>query len=384
MNPQNTLFTTRGLFLSQLADGRHIVQDVFGTCSLPFEADSTANLGAKLLNDFGIRALVDVRNTSEFPSFSEFNWNQLEFYYVAHLEYSFHDYLMNVAERAVYHDEKLALPVAYLELGHGDGARSLLELIDRNMRTAAASGKAAFRLKTLETWLVICQFQRICSEMLSLISRAITAFVDLLRAQRECINSAAESIVQLGANEVIHHGRSSYNASTAASMATISMCTSLDLLSKLIHYLDQVEPLEIKFKPAGGRHFADLTSFRGRHVSKDIAGDLMRARSTNPAIAELIQFRNDIVHSTSALELEKVYVGVGNEEVKGAPLHYSFQGWRDCLPSGQPERYLGRDFFVSKGEDIEHRVFTWLQEVIKLQLTAGQQIHEFLAGHPMT
>jgi hypothetical protein len=383
MTSANSFFTTKGLFVRRLNENRYTVHDVFGTSSLPFTTKNETELVDVLLANFKIRPLVDVQNLSEFPNYSEFSWNQLEYYYVAHLDYALHTYLMTEPQSSKYQAEKYFLPVAYLELGHGDGARRTLELIDRTVRDAIAKGTAPFSAETLETWLVINQFGRICSEIMSLISRAIASFIDLLKAQRSCIINSVPSISQLRTNEVIHHGRDSYAAATAASMSAISMCTSLDLLSKLIHYLDQLDPKALKFKAAGGCHFSDLTKLNAGRVPKEIGNELMLERRSNADIAELIQFRHDVVHSTSALELEKVYVGIATAEINDMPLYYSFQGWRDCLPNGQPERYLGRDFFIEKHQDIEQRLFTWLQSVISLQLRAGKRIHEYLLANKM-
>lgn len=371
------IFTTKGMFLRQLSENRYVVHDVFGTCSLPFEIKNSAELSTKVFDDFRIRPLVDTQCAAELPHYKDFNWDQLEYYYVAHLDYAFHRYLMTEEDLPRYYAEKLALPIAYVELGHGEGSRRILETIDKHVRESIANGPAPFST-TLDTWLVINQFERICGEILSLISRAIASFVDLLKVQRTCIVHAASSIPQLGANEVIHQGPNSYAAATAASMSAISMCTSLDLLSKLLHYLDQVEPGALKFKAAGGRHFSDLIKFKARRIPKEIGEELMHAMHSNSDVAELIQFRHDVVHSTSVLELEKVYVGFGTMETNGLPLHYSYQGWRDCLENGQPERYLGRDFFVEKQQDMEYRVFTWLQSIISLHVNSATRIHNFL------
>ncbi len=377
-------FTTKGLMLRRLDDTRYVLHDVVGTYSLPFLAATESELKGALANDFNIRLLVNLENAGEFPSYREFNWHQLEYYYAANLGYALHSYLMKPQELEKFYVETLSLPVAYLEIGHGEGSKGMLETIDKVVREAVLSNKAPFSAATLERWLVISQFGRVTSEILSLLSRAITGFINLLKAQRSCIIEARPTISQLSTNEVIHHGTDSYAAATFASMAAISMCTSLDLLSKLMHYLDQIDPSNIKFKPAGGCHFSDLTKLKSSPSLGGIATDLMHERHANPDIAQLIQFRHDVVHSTSALELEKVYVGIATPEVNGAPLHYAFQGWRDCLPNGQPVRYLGKDFFVEQHEDIEYRIFTWLQKVIALHLRAAESMHRFLIEEKKT
>jgi hypothetical protein len=73
-----------------------------------------------------------------------------------------------------------------------------------------------------------------------------------------------------------------------------------------------------------------------------------------------------------------VYVGFGTPEIKEMPLHYSFQSWRDCTETGQPERYLGREFFTGKAQEIEHRILTWIEDIINLHIETGAHIHAFL------
>lgn len=82
----------------------------------------------------------------------------------------------------------------------------------------------------------------------------------------------------------------------------------------------------------------------------------------------LIQMRHDLIHSTAALEMEKVYVGYGTGEVKDLPLHYSFIPWRDCTETGQPDRYLRRDDFASSGVDIEFQLPAWLKQSASISM----------------
>lgn len=384
MSGNSGFFTTKGLMLRSIDESRYVLHDVFGTCSLPFAAATESELTTALSTDFNVRLLVNMETAGKFPTHREFGWHQLEYYYAAHLGYAMHSYLMAPQELEKFYVEKLSLPAAYLEIGHGEGSKGVLETIDKIIREAVLSNKAPFSAATLERWLVISQFERVTSEILSLLNRAITGFINLLKAQRSCIVEARPALSQLSTKEVIHHGTDSYAAATFASMAAISMCTSLDLLSKLMHYLDQIDPNNIKFKPAGGCHFADLIKLKLSPSLGGIATDLMYERHANPDIAQLIQFRHDVVHSTSALELEKVYVGIATPEVNEAPLYYAFQGWRDCLPNGQPVRYLGKDFFVEQHEDIEYRIYTWLQKVIALHLRAVESLHRYLIEEKKT
>lgn len=376
--PVPALLATKGLFILPISDTEYVVQDALGCSSLPHLYKNRDDLERSLEANFGIRPLISVEEQFEFSSLTSFSWKELEYWYVANLDYALNEYVLLGGAQQFY-AEIYGIPIAYLELGYGDGSRNVLEHIDKIVRKLIAEGKAPFKAATLEKWLVLEQFKRIFKELMSLIHRAIEAFLDLLSLQRTCVREAVPSLPHLESNEVIHHGRDSYRASTAATMAAISLCTSLDIQSKLIHYLDQFDRSDVRFKPAGGRHFSDLRSFRPRRLPASVHGELLAAADADSGLAELIQFRHDVVHSTSAIELEKVYVGFGTPEVNSMPLHYSFQGWRDCAISGQPDRYLGRDFFIGKRRDMEHRVFTWIQLVIRLHLGAGARIHAFLS-----
>lgn len=373
----SVLFATKGLFIVPISDTKYAVQDALGHSSLPHVYRDRADLERSLQANFGVRPLVSIEEQLDLSSLTSFRWGELEHWYVAHLDYALHEYIL-ADNREQFYAETYGIPIAYSQVGHGDGSRKTLELVDKFVRRAISEGKLAFTVSTLETWLVLEQIKRIFSELMSLLHRAIDSFLDLLSTQRDCVRAAFTSLTQLNANEVIHRGRDSHRASTAATMAAISLCTSLDIQSKLIHYLDQIDGTNNRFKPAGGRHFSDLRKFKPRRLPIGVHESLLQSVDRNPAIAELIQFRHDVVHSTSAIELEKVYVGFGTPEVKDMPLHYSFQGWRDCTASGQPERYLGRDYFVGGGQDIEYRVFTWIQDVISLHLDMGGRIHSYL------
>lgn len=373
----SVLFATKSLFIVPISDSKYVVQDALGNSSLPHVYRDRADLERSLQANFRVRPLVPIEEQLDHSSLTTFRWGELEHWYVAHLDYALHEHIL-AGNQEQFHVEAYGIPIAYSQCGHGDGSRETLELVDKFIRGAISEGKLSFTASTLETWLVLEQTKRIFSELMSLLHRAIDSFLELLTTQRDCVRAAFTSLAQLNANEVIHRGRDSHRASTAATMAAISLCTSLDIQSKLIHYLDQVDKIKNRFKPAGGRHFSDLRKFKPRRLPTDIHENLLQSVDRNPAIAELIQFRHDVVHSTSAIELEKVYVGFATPEIKDMPLHYSFQGWRDCTTSGQPERYLGRDYFVGGGQDIEYRVFTWIQDVIGLHLEMGERIHSYL------
>jgi len=134
-----------------------------------------------------------------------------------------------------------------------------------------------------------------------------------------------------------------------------------------------------KFKSAQGKHFSDLNSIKENVLKKHEINTIKNIWDGLPSIKSLIQFRHDLIHNTSALELEKLYVGRATEEIHSLPMHYSFQPWRDCDVSGQPIRYLGREYFVSSGIDFEKQLCDWLLDVIKGHLKIGENIFNIIS-----
>ena len=97
--------------------------------------------------------------------------------------------------------------------------------------------------------------------------------------------------------------------------------------------------------------------------------------------SSLTQLRHDLVHSTTILEMEKIYIGFQTEEVNELPLHYSYMPWRDCLDSGQPVRYLGRDYFTSQGVDVEWQLLAWIRSIIDYHLFVGEVLYRFMKSN---
>jgi hypothetical protein len=377
--PAESMFGSKGLFIVPISTSEYVVQDARGNSSLPFIKANGESLRRDIKANFDIELLVPVSEAREFASKSAFSWAELEHWYVAHLDYALTRWLVG-DDLEDFYKECYAIPIAYLSWGYGDGSRENFEFIDKFVREQISKNEVQFSNETLEKWIVLQQFKRIFSELLSLLQRAMDSFVDLLLHQRDCVVAAWNALEQLKTNEVIHRGRDSHRVSTAATMTAISLCSSLDIQSKLIHYLDQVEKTRLKFRPAGGKHFSDLEKFKPKRIPLDLKDEILGFANGSRAVRELIQFRHDVVHSTSAIELEKVYVGFGTPEINGMPLYYAYQAWRDCGTTGQPDRYLGRDYFTGSKVAIECRSLSWIHEVVRLHLTSAARIHAFLTG----
>lgn len=149
----------------------------------------------------------------------------------------------------------MLLPNAYHDLGFGSGSRAEFEKIDRMTNEAAESGKAPFTKQFIAVRLAHLQLGRIFSDIMSLIHRSIRAFLDVLALQRLIIRDEAWSLQRLNTSEIIHSGRKSYRFATNVTFCVISLCTSLGLSSKLIHFLNGCPSPIVRFKAPQGKHF---------------------------------------------------------------------------------------------------------------------------------
>lgn len=373
-------YLTKGLLLKQLNEQTFVVEDVFGNTIPPFTSTQDT-IDEDLENLVNVKRLVPFSHTFDSSDLTSFSWSDVEYYYVVHIEYSLERYLMTAEELDSYHAFSKYLPMEYFDFGNGDGTKEEMEDADKRFRLLVENDDVPFNDKFLNRWLIVNEINRICSDIASLIIRAIRAFINLLGIQRRCIINNSVAMEQLNCQEIRHSGAESHKASTAATTSAISLCTSLDLSSKLVHYLNSISVDQPKFKPASGKHFSDLKSMQSKNIPNNSCLKIKEILDRIDGLGELIQFRHDIVHSTSAIELEKVYIGKGTPEVNGLPLYYSSQPWRDCQINGQPVRYLGRSYFTGDKTDIESRIYSWILSVISAHVEVGKSINNYLKNN---
>lgn len=370
--------TTKGQFLRNIGNDRFILEDVFGTCTLPFRIEHFEVASETVQNIARVRLLCHEADLVDLSNLPTFKWFELEKYYVASLTDNFRYWQVGSKIVPTFDMLSYVLPSIYFDYGFGEGARADLEKIDKIINAQAGAGETPFTKQYVAIKLAHIQLGRVCSDLMSLVHRAIRAFGDLLSVQRDVIGQEWWSAVQMGAPEIMHTGPKSYNAATCVTTCVISLCSSLDISSKLVHFLNGCHrPLD-KFRNAQGKHYSDLQKLKPSSLPPQLLAKIVGFGESEKEFPALVQLRHDLVHSTAALEMEKIYLGCSTDEVNGLPLHYSFMPWRDCLGSGQPERYLGREYFTSAGVDIEWQLFLWINSVIKYHLSVGMELYEFL------
>lgn len=370
-------FTSKGLFVRSISKDRYVIEDIFGTCSIPFNS-SKDKLDENLKTIGNVQKLVSLGVTHKYPDLADFNWEKLEYYYVAHIHYSFLNSILEQPDKERFQSVMGMFPLAYSDCGYGEGSKQIFESIHNQFKESCSTDDSPVNEKDLIVYLITNQVSRICSDIMSLLNRAITGYSNLLIAQRNCINESHTALSQLGVSEIVHSGKNSYQVATEITALVISLCSSLDLSAKLIQYINSIELEGLSFKGARDKQHHEVNRIASHFFSDEFIADITQLQSTFDELPELIQFRNDLIHSTSAIELEKIYVGFGHTEINDLSLYYSAQYSRDCLESGQPHRFLGRDYFSSGQLDIEVKALSWLNTVISYQVEVGKKIHAHL------
>ena len=371
-------FANKGLFIRAIGNSKYVIEDVFGNCSLPIYSE-LENLDEKTLEIANIHKLVSDAIDSEFPDLSELGGHEVDYYFNSHINYSFSRFLLAADKLNEYNSKIYIMPIAYTEFGYGDGSKSAFETIHSNILKISKEKDAPFSSEDLTIFLVTQQVQRICSDIMSFLLRTITAYTDLLRVQRLSIMEASGAIEQLNSPEIIHKGKFSYAASTAVTSLVISLCSSLDLAAKFVLYLNSINCDALEFKIAKSKNYSELRKTKPNYLPKSTIDKLIAVYADIEDLTALIQFRNDVIHSTSSIELQRLYIGRETAEVNNMYLFYGCQYWRDCEDNGQPSRYLGRDYFTDGKVDIEVKLLLWIKSVFMAHEQAGKIIHDYFS-----
>lgn len=370
-------FASKGLFIRKFDNNSYVIEDMFGNSSLSFTStEKDLNEVTKSLAN--IQKLITVSINSEFPDYSDFRWDELKIHYIINIDQALLGCLLNPDEKEYYQQIISLLPIGYLECGYGHGSKYILEIIHQNSLKRYKEEESLIQENDLSIYLVSHQVQRVCDDIISLMKRSITAYVALLNSHRNSIVKSHTTIHQLGSNEIIHRGIDTYNSASAVTSLVISICSSLDLSAKLIQFINSINPSNIVYKGIRDKQYHEINKLKPNLISIQVLDSIVQLQNTNSQIPELIQFRNDLIHSTSAIELERIYVGFETDEIKRLPLYYSAQYARDTLDSGQPVRFLGRDYFIGEKTDIEVKALEWIHSVLDYHIKVADYLNSHL------
>lgn len=288
-------------------------------------------------------------------------------------------WLCGLGDHRVFDSARSHIPLAYLEWGFGTGDRDEFQKLHATTLKMAANGDAPFSEEMLYALLHHVLLKRICDDVLALIDRASRAYQRFLFLLRQSVRANVGDFQHLGATEIQHSGPWSIELATLVTVAVISAVSSMDVITRLIIFVNDTEFPIAKFKPQGTSYYSDLQKLKPGALPASILDAIKAAWSRKSSLLSLIQYRHDLVHSTTALELERnLFIGKGTDELNAAPLFYAVLLSRDALPTGQPVRFLAREYFTSSGDTVDVVVAGWLKDVIEAQAATASQLQAFI------
>jgi hypothetical protein len=162
--------------------------------------------------------------------------------------------------------------------------------------------------------------------------------------------------------------------------ATLYLATSLDLTAKLVGFVNSTQLNSGRFYPPGQVLISDLSRLKPSLLQKQQL-DAIRAIQMDRAIQnQLILFRHDLVHNTTALDLERgFFVGRRTPCINELNLYYSYLPWRDSDANGNPERFFGRSYFAGQSNDMEVAIQGWLCAVTEFVIATSYSLRQALA-----
>lgn len=273
------------------------------------------------------------------------------------------------------------LPLAYGESGFGTGDRQSFEEIHAEMSNGKLPWAVGIPQELLTAYLRHAQLKRLCDDQLALIDRAVKAFQRVLNLMRRAVRENAHALKMLGAVEIQHACPACSDIATFVTMAAISAVTSMDIMTRLVAFINDTDLPPKKFRPQGASYFANIQIMKPKALPLSVLDRIREAWSCRPSIDELVQFRHDVIHSTTALELERrIYIGYATAEINSLDLHYAQLPARDCESNGQPVRFLAREFFTGQHRNMDEVLGTWLVDVVTAHIVTAREIQDFITG----
>lgn len=377
------LICSKAIDVRETERGVWVLADVFGVAAGEVRARTPAALAAELFALANVQPLADAEGRLFHPARHERDgpslpW-ALEEPLVARIPDSYRIWLCGRGDHRKFDFLRGFLPLAYLEDGFGKGSRDGFEQIHQMMVGAAREAGNAITQEMLMAFLHHVHLRRLCDDLLALVDRSVTAFHRVLKGVRVAVRSQAADLRHLGVSEIEHGGPLSIDIATHVTIAVISIVSSLDVMTKLVKFVNETSHPTTKFRPPGTTYYADLAGLRARTLAPDVLQKIQIAWSSATGVSELVQFRHDLIHSTTALEIERcIYIGCATSQVKELPLHYAQLPARDVAPNGQPLRFLGREYFTAQDRSFDEVLFGWIASAIGALATTVRELWAFI------
>jgi hypothetical protein len=367
---------TLGIDIKEISSDLYTLKDSFGNCSIPFESKTFCELQKKVLSLCNAEILGE-KSSLLNTCLSMFKWYELEEVYAVEIsnkfriwqyESDFHDY-----DRQLHF-----IPIIYTDYGYGFGSE--LELRKFHEFILGAD-ELPFNKEILMLKLAHLTVDRICSDILSLLHRSIDALLKVLLLLRQCVSLNGFSLhnEMFGSKEITYTGKISQEIASAATIAVISLSTSLDLSAKLMNFINKCEKPINKLIPIPGKTFSDRNNIKAKVIDSEFVEKFNFIWNNSKSVSFILQARHDLIHNTTALELERIFIGFGTKQINEFPLYYAYLPSRDCTENGQPVRYLGRSFFIDQNHSFEKILMDWILDVIDGHLAVGENLLNFIS-----
>lgn len=376
---------SKALDVREIEPGRFVIVDALGARSEVFNVEGHEQMLVECRQRANVVPLTHVDGSLLLGAGHKLDgrtipWS-LEEPYVSRIPDSYRIWLAGRGDHQVFDAKRSFLPLAYAEAGFGAGACEVFEEIHTEMMKHQEGQPEAIAIprEMLMAFLHHVQLRRLCDDQLALVDRAVKSFQRVLFLMREAVRRNAHAIPQLGVPEIEHTSPLAAEIATYVTVAVTSIVSSMDLMTRFVAFVNDTDLPPTKFRPTGTTYYADLSTMRAKTLPLDVLDRTRQAWSSRPSLPELVQFRHDLIHSTTALEIErKVFIGIGTQQVNSLPLHYTQIPARDCGPNGQPLRYLGREYFTAQGRNMDEVLQMWLVDAVEAHAATAREIRTFI------
>jgi hypothetical protein len=367
---------TLGIDIKEISSDLYTLKDSFSNCSIPFESKTFCELQKEVLSLCNAEILGEKSSLLD-TYLTMFKWYELEEIYAVEIsnkfriwqyEGDFHD----------YDRQSLFMPIIYTDYGYGLGSKLELQKFHEFI---LGVDELPFNKEILMLKLAHLTVDRICSDILSLLHRSIDALLKILLLLRQCVSFSAFRLHNelFDPKEISYTGKISQEISSAATIAIISLCTSLDLSAKLMNFINKCEKPVNRLIPIPGKTFSDRNNMKAKAIDSEVIENFNVIWNNSKSASFILQARHDLIHNTTALELERIFIGFGTEQINEFPLYYAYLPSRDCNENGQPVRYLGRSFFIDQNHSFEKILMDWILDIIDGHVAIGENLLNFIS-----
>jgi hypothetical protein len=376
---QTTFWCSRGLACHKSPEGIWDLVDVAGQRTAIGQVASAGELNRATLALAKVAVISPLAGTGVVTGNEVLRLDDMFFrieeLYVARIPDYYRILLCGKGDRNLFDAKKLMLPIAYQEVGFGgSGGKEILEF-SHQFALELAKDRGFITRQIIAAFLTHIELKRLCDAVYAHFRRACFEFRRLVTGMRSVVQAESALLNRMEWNELTHKSEATFQLATCVTNGVISLATTLEVLAKLVQFVNATEFNVPKYQIPHFNGGMDLTGIRPALMSEC---DLSLFRSlwiAEHVMNEIALFRHDVVHNTFPMELERnFYIGKGTPFVNELPLLYCYMPWRDSMADGKPVRCMGRSFFTGSERDMDATFGEWIAAVYSTVDKVGQAI----------